>query len=140
MKTTLLTTCTSATEAEQIQKKLKLAGLKCKLHKVNHKEDANLHEIEVLVAESDYQRALEAMNAPEVQEVSPAPQSASQKAMNIEELLTRAVFYFIGLPAVLFLLHTFTGRTQSWQYYLVHGFFFALFMTSFHFFQKKRNR
>lgn len=102
MKTTLLTTCTSATEAEQIQKKLKLAGLKCKLHKVNHKEDANLHEIEVLVAESDYQRALEAMNAPEVQEVSVAPQTASQKAMSIEELLTRAVFYFIGLPAVLF--------------------------------------
>lgn len=63
-----------------------------------------------------------------------------QKPLNIEVLITHGVFYFIAFPAILMLIHLSTGNLQGWLYYLSHGFFFALFMTTFDFFQKRKKR
>lgn len=139
MKTIKLKTCNNEIEAQMLKSMLEAEGIKCFLGNVTMSGYPPMSGVDVHVNESDYARAAEIAKASEKPEVPTDESSKAERTIN--DMLTHAVFYFVGFPFLMFLFDIVTGRSREWLYYVGQGFFFSLFMTAFRYFDlKRRNR
>lgn len=136
MKTVNLKTCSNEIEAEMLKSVLEAEGIKCFLSNVTMSGYPPMSGVDVHVSEEDYPRAYEIAKASA--QAKEETENMDKAETNLNDILTHALFYFIGFPAVMMLIDMFTGRDRGWLYYVVQGFFFSLFMSAFRYFEMKR--
>lgn len=141
MKTRLLKNCSNNIEAEMLKGMLAEEGIECILGNTTMSGYPPMNGVDVFVNEIDYYKAAAIIKEREYAEETKKAED-EQRASMVQELLTQAIYCFIGFPVVLFIFHLVSGRVSDWKMYLVQGLFFALFMTAFRYFEirRKRNR
>lgn len=137
MKTRLLKNCSNIVEAEMIKGMLAEEGIECVLGNETMSGYPPMSGVDIFVNEIDYYKASAMIKDKEQAEETKKVED-EQRASMVQALMTYAIYCAVGLPAILLVFDLITGRTRTWQVYVVHGLLFALFMTAFRYFEIRR--